>query len=199
MKKHSQLFCFIQIEKIDEKTLPVVLLYHYDFVDSLQKMADPDLRQRHRPKFYLALWGDGKVIWGKLAADIDRGVGAPKYPHSFNGIENGVVYFQSQISTDKVEELVSEINGFNLRQDADKVFAPFHVGSTYLFVRNDDRFYLFTVPDINWPRTVGSGCMVVAEKWQRTARLLLGVIPDQGEKVDMNDKKAICQRRRNRQ
>ena len=174
----------IRFEEIGKNEFPVVLLYHYDHVEPLQRMLDPSLRLRHKPKFYVVLWRDGRIVWGMLETDIHRGI-SPRYMHSFSGIDINIVYFQSQISTEKVEILISEINKFDLWQDVREVISPFNVGSCSLFVQDGGSFSSFIVPDINWPRSVGSGCGIVAEKWGRVAKLLLDVIPEQGKEVEV--------------
>ena len=181
----------IQVEKIDENKLPVVSFFHRDAPRRGQAMFEPNLRQEPKPRFYVVLWSDGRIIWGKLEADIDRGVGMPIYMHSFSNAEENVVYFQSRISTEKVEILVSEINKLDIWEDSGAVLSPFHVGSCFLFVQNDNQFFSFVVPDINWPRSVGSGSAVVAKKWERVARLLLELIPCHGEKIDIKIKEVL--------
>jgi len=199
----------IPIEEFDENKFPVIVLYHIDALDSFHRLRrvsewldkSPEDRSKEgitlgderREKIYVAIWSDGRIIWGKLEADIDRGV-TPRYIHSFSGLDKNIVYFQSQISTKKVEILVSEINKLDLWQGAAEVFAPFHVGRCYLFVINDNRLSSFIVPDINWPRSGGSGCGITAGKWERAVRLLLfEVIPKQGEKVEITIKQAKLQ------
>jgi hypothetical protein len=178
-----------QVEKIDRKTFPVVLLYHTFKASRLQSVSEIS------PQFYIALWDDGKIIWGKLEPSRDNDIIASQFALSSDDV-NSVTYLQSQISAEKVEAFFSAINDIAFWQYSKKSIVFPDTSSCCLFIQKDNQLLTITVPGIAWPlypfkASIRAGDETFAEAWQRIANLILELIPEQGEKVDITIKRVI--------
>jgi len=164
---------------------PVILLY-YDGPYRRLASSPQDTRDRG-PKFCLALWNDGKIIWGKPESNQSLGSGVPSLYRRFRSFEeDDMYYFQSQISTDKIEAFFREIDKIDCWQYSRKGFLVHDVPRWNMFFQNDNRIfsYGFYNSDLDGGWNGEVNCRQIVE-------LVLGLIPDQGEKVEITIKEAL--------
>lgn len=187
----------IPIQEFDDRKFPIIVLYHVDYLDRLQRLSElldksqekTELLDKSLEKIYVAIWDDGRIIWGKLETDIDRGIGKPKYVHSFDGNDKNILYFQSQISIEKTKDLVSKIDQLGYWEDRNEILVSLmHAGTCRLFFHGERNFFLCGTPGISWDTCVGTG---IANTWGQAIRLILDIIPDQGDKVEITIEKAL--------